>query len=85
MSTIVNFTIPDTLNKQVQAAIMKKGFASKAEFFRFAAIKALETSNRSFRNADEEIDFLSEQIGKHVARLMKNKKLPSAREQLKNL
>ena len=34
---IVNFAIPATLEKQIKKTIKTKGFASKAEFFRFAA------------------------------------------------
>ena len=34
---IVNFAIPATLEKQIKQIIKTKGFASKAEFFRFAA------------------------------------------------
>lgn len=38
---VVNFNIPTKLNQQVLKTVREKGFASKAEFFRFAALSAL--------------------------------------------
>jgi metal-responsive CopG/Arc/MetJ family transcriptional regulator len=43
---IVNFSIPAVLEKRVDATIKRKGFASKAEFFRFAAIYYIETLDK---------------------------------------
>lgn len=38
---IVNFSVPGTLNHQIKKTVKEKGFASRAEFFRFAALYAL--------------------------------------------
>lgn len=38
---IVNFSIPHPLDAQIKKTIKIKGFASKAEFFRFAALQVL--------------------------------------------
>lgn len=39
---IVNFSLPATLEKQITSIVKKKGFASKAEFFRFVAMQYIE-------------------------------------------
>lgn len=39
---IVNFSLPTTLEKQIATVVKKKGFASKAEFFRFVAMRYIE-------------------------------------------
>lgn len=41
MSTVVNFSVPKTLERQIAKTVRSKGFASKAEFFRFAALYLL--------------------------------------------
>lgn len=45
---IVNFSIPTVLNKRVAHAIKQKGFASKAEFFRFAAVHFFGRDEQAF-------------------------------------
>ena len=40
--SIINFSIPKTLEKKVVQIIKEKGFSSKAEFFRFAAINFID-------------------------------------------
>ena len=42
---VVNFTLPATLEKHIVAVVKKKGFASKAEFFRFVAMQYIEHAN----------------------------------------
>lgn len=39
---IINFSIPATLENQIQSVVRLRGFASKAEFFRFTVIKYLD-------------------------------------------
>ncbi|GEM_PF-6556200 len=48
---IVNFTIPKTLDLRVKKAVRERGFASRAEFFRVAAIQSLD------RQSAKEIDW----------------------------
>ena len=38
MSVVVNFSVPKNLERQIVKTVRSKGFASKAEFFRFAAL-----------------------------------------------
>lgn len=40
---VINFQIAEPLYKQVEAVIKEKGFASKAEFFRFLTLNYLNT------------------------------------------
>lgn len=43
MSNIVNFAIPTKLNNLIKKAVKQKGFANRAEFFRFSALQTLGT------------------------------------------
>lgn len=36
--SIINFSVPVKLDQQIKKIVKEKGFASKAEFFRFAAM-----------------------------------------------
>ena len=83
--SIVNFSIPKTLEQQVFVVMKEKGLASKAEFFRFAALRFIEESKRPFANEDDRTEYLTQEIAKIVKEKFKGKKLPSAREQLINL
>lgn len=40
--SIINFSIPNSLNIRLKEAVRKKGFPSKAELFRYALIKYLD-------------------------------------------
>lgn len=40
---IVNFSIPKNLDLRIQATIKEKGFASKAEFFRYCAVRYIDS------------------------------------------
>ena len=81
---IVNFSIPSALNQRVAHIIKQEGFASKAEFFRFAAMRYVTDEKKYFRNEDEHIDYLVQSIAKELY-LFKGKKIPSLLEQLKNV
>lgn len=81
---IVNFSIPKTLEKRVQEVIKTKGFASKAEFFRFAAVFFMDVVDKPYISEDERFDYLSQAIRKEVVQQYKNKKIPSLEEQLLN-
>lgn len=43
---VVNFTLPTTLENEINKVIKKSGFASKAEFFRFSARYVIEKIDR---------------------------------------
>lgn len=80
---IINFLIPEALERQVNETIRKRGFASKAEFFRMAAFNYMNTGEQV--TAEERLDALTKAIKEEVARKYKGRRLPSAREQLANL
>ncbi len=80
---IINFVIPPALDKRVKATIKKRGFASKAEFFRMAAFNYIAKNEEG--DIDDRLDYLSKAISEEVERKFKGKRLPSAREQLANL
>jgi Arc/MetJ-type ribon-helix-helix transcriptional regulator len=80
---IVNFAVPEQLEKQINATIKKKGFASKAEFFRFATMYYLDNEKKTpTMTEDERLDYLTDSIRKAVVKKYKGVKLPSAAEQL---
>lgn len=82
---IVNFSIPKALETRVKTITKKKGFASKAEFFRFAAIYFMDVIEKPFGADDEKLGYLANEIKKEVARQYRGKKIPSIREQLADL
>ena len=45
--SIVNFSIPKTLEQRIVMTMKHRGFTSKAEFFRFAAMDYIDFLNRS--------------------------------------
>jgi len=79
---IVNFSIPKNLEKRVQDTIKEKGFASKAEFFRFSAIYFMDILERRGGNEEERFQYLAEALRQEVGQFYRGKKLPSAKEQL---
>ncbi len=83
---IVNFSVPTSLDKRIVEMIKKKGFSSKAEFFRFAAIHLMDvvTPSTTEKEAQKTIE-LTDLITKEISRLYKGKKLPSIRAQLENV
>ena len=53
--SIVNFSVPQTLEKQIHAVVKQRGFASKAEFFRCAAVHYIKMmSEPIYQNIDPE-------------------------------
>jgi len=84
--SIVNFSIPKTLEKRIEYTIKQKGFASRAEFFRFAAIRLIEEKKKeNFIDEEERTRYLVESIKQEIARKYKGKKIPSIEEQLKDI
>lgn len=82
---IVNFAIPPVLDKRIGTTIKEKGFASKAEFFRFAAVYFMDVINKPFVSEDERTDYLVDALHSELTRRFRGKRLPSVREQLKGL
>ncbi|MBU4331569.1 ribbon-helix-helix domain-containing protein [Patescibacteria group bacterium] len=82
---IVNFSIPTTLEKRVGQTIREKGFSSKAEFFRYAAIYFIDVVDDSAISEDERIKYLSDAITREVIKKFHNKKIPPVEEQLADI
>lgn len=80
--SIVNFAIPKTLDKRVISTINQKGFASKAEFFRLAAIYFMETVNRQNITENDRFDYLTDMVQNAVIQKYQNKKIPCLKKQL---
>ena len=80
--SIVNFTIPKPLEKKVETAIKDQGFASKAEFFRFAALYFVQKLYQFNTPVDEEYARAMNQLASTIRRKYRGKKLPSLEEQL---
>ena len=82
---IVNFAIPKTLEKRVEKTMKDKGFASKAEFFRFAAVHFIDVMEKPLVSEDAQFTYLTEAVGKELAKQYRGKRLPSIKEQLTDL
>ncbi len=83
--SIVNFTIPETLEKKVEELIKKKGFSSKAEFFRFAAINFIDIMDKPLVSEEDRFEYLVNTLHKEIKVRYGNKKIPSVRKQLADL
>ena len=80
---IVNFAIPPTLDRRIGSTIKEKGFASKAEFFRFAAVYFMDVIDKPFVGEDDRTEYLTAALRTELTGRFHGKRLPSAREQLK--
>lgn len=82
---IVNFAIPPALDRRIGLTMREKGFASKAEFFRFAAVYFMDIIDKPFATEDERTEYLTDTLRSELMRRFHGKRLPSAREQLQNI
>lgn len=80
--TIVNFSVPNQLNKQIKHTIKQKGFASKAEFFRFAVLNYIHLIEKPVVGEEERFDYLTKTLGEELKNIYSHKTIPSLREQL---
>ena len=83
--SIVNFAIPQILEKRIEQAIRKKGFASRAELFRFAVLRYLDEEENLPLSNNPEIAVLSERLGRVLKRRFSGKTLPSLEKQMERL
>lgn len=83
--SIINFAIPTTLEKRVSTVMKQKGFSTKAEFFRFAAIYFIDVINKPTVSEDDRFQILTTAIGQELHHRYAKKKLLSAAEQLADL
>jgi len=79
---IVNFTIPKNLEKRIASTVRERGFASKAEFFRFAAIYFMDILQKRAESEEERFEYLTKVLQEEISERYRGKKLPSLREQL---
>lgn len=80
--SVVNFSIPKRLEKRVEETIREKGFASKAEFFRFAAVYFIDILDRKTKNEDERLEYLTNVLQNEISETYRGKKIASLKEQL---
>lgn len=80
--SIVNFAIPKSLEHRVKSVIRKKGFPSKAEFFRFTALRYLDDIESLPFDKNPRISALSEALERELLSKIGSKSLLSVREQL---
>ena len=80
--SVVNFSIPKRLEKRVEETIQEKGFASKAEFFRFAAMYFMDILDRKTKNEDEHFEYLTSVLQDEISENYRGKKIVSLREQM---
>jgi len=78
---IVNFSIPKTLESRVNDAVKTGGYASKAEFFRFAAMNLLEKNEKKREFPDPELDRLADELGEAMLKTIDFDNLPSSEAQ----
>lgn len=83
--SIVNFAIPTTLEGRIKTAVQKKGFASKAELFRFSVIHYLEEIERFPLDSNPRITALSRALEQEVIKKIGTRRLPSVKKQLSRL
>ena len=82
---IINFSIPKTLEQRINATIKEKGFASKAEFFRFAAMFFIDSSISNKINEDERFNFLTQSLSKAISKKYKDSPIDFLQEQLNDI
>lgn len=82
---IVNFAIPPALDRRIGSTMKEKGFASKAEFFRFAAVYFMDVINKPFASERQRTDYLVGEIEKEIRQRIRRAPLPSIRSQLQDV
>jgi len=80
--SVVNFSIPKRLEERVEETIQEKGFASKAEFFRFAAVYFMDILDRKVKNEDERLEYLTSTLRNEISETYRDKKIVPLEEQL---
>ena len=79
---VVNFSIPKRLEKRVDETIQEKGFASKAEFFRFAAMYFMDILERKPKNEEERFEHLTRALNEEISERYRGQKIAPLRDQL---
>ena len=79
---IINFAVPQQLEKRIRETIKEKGFPSKAELFRFAVIRYMDETEILPFDKNKRITGLSEQLKAELEKKIGAKPLPSLKKQL---
>ncbi len=82
---IVNFSVPKSFEKRVLQVIKEKGFASKAEFFRFAALYFMDVIEKPFVSEDTKQIYLTKKIEDEIVKKYRGKNIPSLQDQFADL
>lgn len=81
---IVNFTIATPLEKKIQKVIKEQGFASKAEFFRFAAMSFINSTKKTL-SENELFEKEMDDFAKKFIKKYGGKDFPPLEEQFEKL
>ncbi len=79
---IVDFTVPKNMQKRVEEIIKIKGFASKAEFFRFATIYFIDILENRQKNEEEHFEKLTGLLSREILEHYENKDISFLKKQL---
>lgn len=82
---IVNFAVPPVLARRIGTTIKQKGFASKAEFFRFAAVYFMDTIDKPYISEDGRTAYLVNEIEKEISHIIRRGHIPPLRDQLTDI
>ncbi len=83
--SIVNFSITKPLEKKVNQAIKMNGYASKAEFFRFAALSYIQNIVKQKEPSDAEYERSMDDLAQALQKAYVKKPFPSLEEQVADL
>ena len=83
--SVINFTVPKPLEQKITAAIKDQGFASKAEFFRFAALYFVQKLHYFDTPVDEEFTRTMNKLSSTIKAKYRGRKMPSLEEQFSDL
>ncbi len=85
--SIVNFAIPQILEKRIEQTIKSKGFSSRAELFRFAVMRYLDAEDNLPLSKNKNIAVLSSHLGQVVKQKLGSVKLklPSLEKQMQRM
>lgn len=82
---IINFTVPEILERKIKEVIKKKGFASKAELFRFAVLRYLDETEKLPLDSNPRIAALSREMEREMLQKLGQSPLPAIEVQLKRM
>ena len=82
---IVNFSVPKVLDSRIKHFVRQKGFASRAELFRFAVLFLMDFAEKRAITEEERTELLTRAITDRVVQKYQGSRIPSIEEQLRGL